>query len=87
MKNEDRHNGRKHSRRRIRIVRPPAQSHEDPSTWREIRRYARLIPYEPEPNLSRVEEIKEEIAKGTYLTPEVMEETVARLAIRFMRRD
>jgi hypothetical protein len=32
-----------------------------------------------------VQEIKDEIKEGTYLTPEMIEETAARLAIRFTR--
>ncbi len=70
---------------RIRIQKPEIQSAEDVARWRELQKYVRLIPSEPEPNMGRVLEIKEEIARGIYLTPDKIEETAARLAIRFMR--
>ena len=75
------------SRRRIRIEKPTIQNPEEEKLWHEVRKYAALIPFEAEPNLGRVREIKEEIKMGTYLTPEVIEETAARLAVRFMRKD
>ena len=75
------------NRRRIRIEKPTIRNPEEERLWREVRKYAALIPFEAEPNLGRVREIKEEIKKGTYLTPEVIEETAARLAVRFMRKD
>lgn len=53
----------------------------------EIRKYVRYLPQVAEPNLARVREIKEQIQKGTYLTREMVEETVARLALRFLRRE
>lgn len=53
----------------------------------EIRKYIRLLPQVAEPNLARVREIKEQIEKGTYLTPEVIEETAARLVFRFLRKE
>lgn len=71
---------------RIRIQRPAYLS-QDEKTWREVKRYAELIPGEPDPNMGRVQEIKEEIKKGTYLTREMIEETAARLALRFTQRD
>ena len=72
---------------RIRIERPAVQSPEEEQLLQEMRKFAKLVPYEPEPNMGRVREIKEEILKGTYITPEVIEETAARLAIRFMRKE
>lgn len=35
--------------------------------------------------MGRLREIKEEIKNGTYLTPQVIDETAARLAIRLTR--
>lgn len=37
--------------------------------------------------MGRIREIKDEIKKGEYFTPEMIEETSARLAIRFMRKE
>lgn len=71
---------------RIQIQRPSVGREENERLWSEVRKYARLIPSEAEPNLGRVQEIREEIKNGTYLTPEVLEETAARLTIRFMTR-
>ena len=71
--------------RKIQIRRPVADNDEEENLWQEVRKYGKLIPYEPDPNMGRVQEIKEEIRKGTYLMPEVTEETAARLAIRFMK--
>lgn len=71
--------------RKIKIEKPRIQSPEEVALWNDVQRFARLIPSEPEPNMGRVQEIREEIAKGTYITPEKIEETAARLAIRFMK--
>ncbi len=73
--------------KRIRIQHPVIQSGEDEKTWREVAKFAELIPSEPEPNFGRIEEIREEIRNGTYLNSQVIEETAARLAIRFMKRE
>lgn len=78
-------NGKNH--RRIRIQKPSAVTPEEDRLWQEARHYARLVPSEPEPNMGRLPEIKEEIKKGTYLTPEAVEETAARLTIRFMKKE
>lgn len=72
---------------RIRIEKPAMQGPEEEQLLQEMRKFAKLVPYEPEPNMGRVREIKEEIMNGTYITPEVIEETAARLAIRFMRKE
>ncbi|HQB94820.1 MAG TPA: hypothetical protein PK997_06375 [Candidatus Omnitrophota bacterium] len=53
----------------------------------EVCKYLRQIPNEPEPNLGRVREIKEEIKKGTYLTREIIEEAAMQLALRLLRKD
>lgn len=72
--------------RRIRIEKPTIQSAEEEQLWRQVHKYAQLIPQEPDPNMGQVQEIKEQIQEGKYhITPEVIEETAARLAIRFMR--
>ena len=73
--------------RRIRIEAPHVNTPEENRLWQEVRKYARLVPSEAEPNMGQVREIKEEIKKGTYLTHEVIEETAARLAIRFMKKE
>ena len=73
--------------KKIRIQHPAIQSAEEEQLWRQVDKFVELIPSEPEPNFGRIDEIREEIKKGTYLTPEVIEETAARLAIRFMRRE
>ena len=54
----------------------------------EIRKYLRLLPEIPEPNLTRVREIQEQIQQGTYqVTMEMIEETASRLAFRFLRKE
>lgn len=73
--------------RRIRIEKPTIQNSEEENLWREVSKFVQLIPLEPEPNMGRLREIKEEIKKENYITPEVIEETAARLAIRFMKRE
>ena len=70
---------------KIRIEKPVIRNSEEERLWRDVHKFAELIPFEPEPNRDRVHEIKEEIKKGTYLVPEMVEETAARLAIRFMK--
>ncbi len=72
---------------KIRIEGPLRESHEDESVWREVHKFSKLVPSEAEPNFGRLQEIKEEIKKGTYLNKEMIEETAARLAIRFMTRE
>ena len=54
----------------------------------EVRKYVRLLPEIPEPNLTRVYEIKEQIQQGTYqITREMIEETASRLTLRFLRKE
>jgi len=74
-------------RRRIRIDHPSAEAFENAELWRAVREYAQLIPYELEPNFGRVQEIREEIKKGTYLTRDKIDETAALIAIRLMKSE
>ncbi len=76
-----------HQNRKVAIQKPTIQTLEDERLWQDIERFSRLIPSEPEPNMGRVQEIKDDIKKGTYITAEVLEETSARLAIRFMKKE
>ena len=71
--------------RRIRIQNPVIRTPEEEKLWREVYKYAEMIPAEPEPNMGRLREIKEEIRKKTYLTQEMIDETAATLSIRFTR--
>ncbi len=72
---------------KIKIERPSIRTPEEERLWRDVHKFAQLIPSEPDPNMGRLEEIKDEIKKGTYLTSQVIEETSARLAIRFMQKE
>ena len=74
-------------RRRIKIQKPEIKSPFEETLWRDVIKYSKLIPQEPDVNLGRVQEIREEISKGTYLSPDKMSETAARLAIRFYQKD
>ncbi len=79
------HSVTEHKKSKFRIQSP--KEHSIPSKEREeIRKYLRLIPTEPEPNLGRVQEIKEEIRKGTYLSREMIEEAAMQLAVRWLRK-
>lgn len=73
--------------KKISIEQPSIRTREEENLWREVAKFARLIPSELEPNMGRIQEIKEEIKKGTYLKPEMIDETSARLAIRFMQKE
>ncbi len=55
------------------------------SLQREVKRYLDMIPHEPEPNLGRVFEIKQEIRKGRYPTQEMIDEAAHHLAMRLIR--
>ena len=77
----------KNNFRRIRIIKPVIRTAEEERLWREVHKFAELIPFELEPNMGRVREIKDELKKGTYMTQEIIEETAARLAVRFLNRD
>ncbi len=78
--------GNSHSPR-VRVQQPEIRSPEEEGLWKEVVRYMKLVPLEPEPNMGRVQEIKEEIKKGTYLNSEKLEETASRLVVRFMRKE
>ncbi len=73
--------------KKISIEQPSIRTSEEENIWREVAKFAKLIPAELEPNMGRVQEIKDEIKNGTYLRPEMIEETSARLAIRFMQKE
>ncbi len=74
-------------RRKIKIEKPVARPlHVNEQVWQEVQHYLRMIPQEPDPNLGRVREIRQEIEQGTFLRPEMIEETAARLAIRFVKK-
>ncbi len=73
-------------RGRVRIEKPAIQTMEDEQLWRDIRRLSKMIPGEPEPNLGRVYEIKEEIQSGRYPTQEMIDAAAARLAARLLRQ-
>lgn len=75
------------NRPRIRIQKPTIEYPAEETLWEEVRKFAKMVPSEPDPNMGRVQEIKEEIRRGTYLTPEILEETAARLAIRFLQKE
>ncbi len=70
---------------KIRIQRPTITSSEEERLWRDVHKFAELIPSEPDPNMGRLDELKDEIKKGTYISPEMIEETAARLAIRLIK--
>lgn len=72
---------------RIKIRQPEIRSPEEEGLWKEVVRYVKLVPSEPEPNMGRVQEIKEEIKNGNYLSAEKVEQTASRLAGRFMRKE
>ncbi len=71
--------------RKIQIEKPAVQDFEQEALLREVRKYVAMIPSEPEPNLGRVREIKEEIARGTYLTRDKIEEAASQLASRLAK--
>lgn len=68
-------------------VQAPIEKSSTGKDREELKRYLRLVPTEPEPNLGRVREIKEEIKKGTYLTREIIEEAAMQLALRLLRKE
>lgn len=85
MKNQN--NSQYRSGRRVFIQKPTIRDAQEEALWQQVHKFVQLIPSEVEPNLGRVREIKEEIEKGTYLQTEMIEETAARLAVRFMRKE
>lgn len=74
-------------RPRIKIVKPCRQNDVSDAVWKEVQQYAQMIPYELEPNMGRVDEIREEIRKGTYLQKEMIDEAAAKIASRFLKKD
>ncbi len=74
-------------RPRIKIMKPSRQSDVSDTVWEEVQKYAQMIPYEPEPNMGRVDEIREEIQKGTYLNKEMIDEAASKIASRFLKKD
>ena len=73
--------------KKIQITPPHDLFSEQEKLDQDVRKYLRLIPSEPEPNMGRVQEIKEEIIKGNYPTREMIEETAAQLALRLSRKE
>ena len=49
------------SKRKIKIRKPTIADSYDEGLWKEVRKYSKLMPFEPEPNMGRVQEIKDEI--------------------------
>ena len=73
---------------RLKILAPLDQEPLSAEIRAEVRKYVRLMPEIPEPNLTRVQEIKEQLQNGTYtVTKEMIEETASRLALRFLRKE
>ena len=73
---------------KLRILAPLDNESPSAEILAEVRKYVRLLPEIPEPNLTRVQEIKEQLQNGTYtVTKEMMEETASRLAFRFLRKE
>lgn len=77
----------KREKNKVGIIPPLNNEIDIEKERREVRKYARLIPTEPEPNLGRVYEIKKQIKDGTYLTQEMIDEVAHHLAIRFLKKD
>jgi anti-sigma28 factor (negative regulator of flagellin synthesis) len=75
------------SNTRIQIQGPEIRNSDQERLWQDVLKYSKLIPFEPDPNMGRVQEIREEIMKGTYQVSDKIEETAARLAIRFMKSE
>ncbi len=70
---------------KIKIEKPAIRNPEDERLWQEVRKFSNLVPHEPDPNQGRVQEIKEELRKGTYLTRDKIDEAAARIAARFLK--
>ncbi len=71
---------------KVKISQPAANPQENEQLWEELKKYARLVPFEPDPNLGRVKEIMEEIKKGTYPSKEILDATAARLTYRLSQK-
>lgn len=72
-------------RPKFKIEPPQAALPSKNSLQRDVKRYLDMIPHEPEPNLGRVFEIKQEIRKGRYPTQEMIDEAAHHLAMRLAR--
>lgn len=72
---------------RIKIERPTIQTAEQERLWQDVLKFSKLVPFEPDPNMGRVQEIKEEIGSGEYLSQDKIQETAARLAVRFFKKE
>ena len=53
----------------------------------ELARYKRLLEKIPTPNCGRIQELRDKIKDGTLLTKEAIEETILRLAQRFLGKE
>ena len=73
----------------LKVLGPPSEQNPVTAEIRgEVRKYVRQLPEIPEPNLTRVQELKEQIQQETYqVTREMIEETATRLALRFLRKE
>ncbi len=72
-------------RTKFKIEPPRAALPTRSSVDREVKKYLDMIPHEPEPNLGRVFEIKQEIRKGRYPTQDMINEAAHHLAVRLAR--
>ena len=72
-------------RPKFKIEPPRAALPSKKSLHSDIKKYLDMIPHEPEPNLGRVYEIKQEIKKGRYPTQEMIDEAAHHLAMRLGR--
>ena len=72
-------------RPKFKIEPPRAALPSKNSPRNDIKKYVDMIPHEPEPNLGRVFEIKQEIRKGRYPTQQMIDEAAHHLAMRLAR--
>ncbi len=72
-------------RPKFKIEPPQAALPSKYSLQREVKKYLEMIPHEPEPNLGRVFEIKQDLRKGRYPTQEMIDEAAHHLAVRLLR--
>ncbi len=70
---------------KFKIEPPRAALPKKNASQNDLKRYVDMIPHEPEPNLGRVFEIKQEIRKGRYPTQEMIDEAAHHLAMRLAR--
>lgn len=73
---------------RIRVVKPETENGACTDiTWQEVQKFAKLVPFEPDPNLGRVREIKEELRKGFYPSHQMIEEAASQLLSRWKQEE